>query len=227
MFDPKGWRQFLDVGCDAVLVLDRHGCVVFSNTAALRLLGPDASSSLPELTSQLGPSLVNTVAQVMARGVPRIDAVPMALPQPVVMADGRPLRVALASIEGERWALRLTLEAPREDAMGSGAASGAAKREESSSLRKLLGPLRDFPFPAALQDRQFRLIEVNQAYLDLTGFSAQQLLGQDPLVLQPSAEREAGLALRERLSVAMGDGNAAPANVAASMQWMELRQIAC
>ncbi len=41
------------------------------------------------------------------------------------------------------------------------------------------------PFPVCLQDRAFRLVDVNSAYLVLLGYSRDQLVGRDPLSFQP------------------------------------------
>jgi PAS domain S-box-containing protein len=57
----------------------------------------------------------------------------------------------------------------------------------------------DSPFPATLQGADFRLIDVNPAYLEFTGYSRDQLIGLDPLELQPPEDREASRASRRRL----------------------------
>jgi PAS domain S-box-containing protein len=42
---------------------------------------------------------------------------------------------------------------------------------------------------ATLQDTSYRIVDVNQAYLDFSGFSRDQLIGIDPLLLQPEEDR--------------------------------------
>ena len=57
----------------------------------------------------------------------------------------------------------------------------------------------DSPFPATLQGEDFRLIDVNPAYLEFTGYTREALIGADPLDLQPPEDREASLASRRSL----------------------------
>jgi PAS domain S-box-containing protein len=53
------------------------------------------------------------------------------------------------------------------------------------------------PYPATLQDERFVLVDVNQAFLDYTGRSRAELIGLDPLLLQPAEDRDANLVQRE------------------------------
>lgn len=52
------------------------------------------------------------------------------------------------------------------------------------------------PFPASLQDASFRIVDVNDAYLEYTGFTRERLIGIDPLELQPVHDRAASAAAR-------------------------------
>ncbi|MEO8278754.1 MAG: PAS domain S-box protein [Ideonella sp.] len=54
------------------------------------------------------------------------------------------------------------------------------------------------PFPVCLTDRAFRLIDVNPAYLSLLGYSRDQLVGRDPINLQPKEDHVQILAARKR-----------------------------
>jgi PAS domain S-box-containing protein len=45
------------------------------------------------------------------------------------------------------------------------------------------------PFPCALQDAEFKLIDFNAAYLSFTGFPREHLLGRDPVLLFPEVDR--------------------------------------
>ena len=45
------------------------------------------------------------------------------------------------------------------------------------------------PFPCALQDADFKLIDFNAAYLQFTGFPREHLLGRDPVMLLPEVDR--------------------------------------
>ena len=66
-------------------------------------------------------------------------------------------------------------------------------------LREALRLTWDAPFPAALQDESFRLVDVNQAFIDLTGMPREALIGLDPLTLQPEEDRASSAAAREQM----------------------------
>jgi PAS domain S-box-containing protein len=204
MSDPKALRLFLDVLSDAVLVLDRSGRVNFSNAAATRLLGADAGTLLTHLLPALGEPLVTAVTQILSRGVPRIGARPPTVPSELQWADGRRFHVAFTPLEGERWALRLaplanlptTQPAPLDGLPPAPAASTPL------IARELIGLFWDSPFPATLQDSEFRLTDVNRAYEEFTGFPASSLTGRDPLDLQPEEDRATNRAHRRQASEA-------------------------
>ena len=54
-----------------------------------------------------------------------------------------------------------------------------------STVRETLEFFWDSPFPATLQDADFRLLDVNDAYLEFTGYPREHLIGLDPVELQP------------------------------------------
>ena len=55
------------------------------------------------------------------------------------------------------------------------------------------------PFPATLQDAQFRLVAVNDAYLDFTGRTREALIGTDPVLLQPLEDQATHIDARREL----------------------------
>lgn len=184
MADPKALRQFLDVVSDAVVVLDRGALVHFANAAAVRLLGCAPGTPLRELTPALGAPVVDAVTQTLSRGVPRLGAPKPPVPERLVLPDGRAYDVAFVPFEGERWALRLAPAGVSADSPGAG---------------ELLGLFWDSPLPVMVQDRDFRTTHVNPAYVEFTGFRPDQLIGRDPLDLQPEEDREANRSVRQRL----------------------------
>ncbi len=189
MFDPKALRFFLDTLSDAVLVLDRSARIYHANKAAQQWLHATANATLQSLQPHLGEALVQPIVQILSKGVPRLHATPPALPEYIRLADGTQCSVSLTPLEGERWALRLA----RGDAPAAAAVEDAALSSLSQELLRLFW---ESPFPACLQDSDFKLIQVNQAFADFTGFSAQQLVGRDPIELQPLEDRELSLAYR-------------------------------
>jgi PAS domain S-box-containing protein len=198
MSDPKALRAFLDVLSDAVLVLDRSVRVSFANLAATRLMACESGAPLRDLVPLLGESLVDAVSSVLMRGVPRLSA-PRGpqVPEDLLWFDGRRFHVTLTPFEGERWALRLAL---RSAVAAAGVVPEAARAPAApaSLPSELLELLWDSPFPATLQDHRFHILEANQAYQDFTGFRLAQLLGRDPVDLQPEEDRAANRAERAR-----------------------------
>jgi PAS domain S-box-containing protein len=63
----------------------------------------------------------------------------------------------------------------------------------------LLRSLWDSPQPATLQGADFRLLDVNEAYANLVGLPREQLIGLDPIELQPAEDRELNRAARVQL----------------------------
>ncbi len=181
-------RSLFDSLSDALLLLDRHGRVGFANTAAMRLLSVDAGASIAQLADALGEPAVLWVQQALS---PRGSR---GLPPPAQLRDGRSADLAWQRLDAVHFSLRVQL-AGSERAAPPGPSEPAAAR-----LADPLGIHWASPFPCTLQDADFRLIDVNQAYLDFTGFSRAQLVGRDPIDLQPEEDRLAHRAERQRLS---------------------------
>jgi PAS domain S-box-containing protein len=204
MSDPKALRQFLDVLSDAVLVLDRSAHVAYANTAAKKLLAPEPHALLSTLVAQLGEAVVASVTQVVGKGVTRPGAPGvLTVPETLAWADGRRYSVALSPLEGERWALRLAAQPaqPGGDSALSGSDNLAQAVVPTASpiSSELVGLFWDSAFPVTLQDSEYRLTEVNQAYLDFTGFRLDQVLGRDPVEFQPQEDRAANRAWRRQM----------------------------
>ena len=192
MFDPQALRQLLDVLSDAVLVLDRSARVVFANTAALRLIAGEPARQLAQLAPVLGEPLVLAATHALAGGTPA------QLPDAITLNDGRRFGVALVPLDADRHALRLAaaMAAPApEPAPAADAAPPPAMPDMGTMFW-------DAPFPVTLQDEHFKLIDANDAYLEFTGFTREQLVGHDPLDLQPPEDRALNRAYRQQMSAA-------------------------
>jgi PAS domain S-box-containing protein len=86
----------------------------------------------------------------------------------------------------------------------------APRLSPSSMADELLGLLWESPFPACVQDSQYRLVQVNRAFVEFTGYEAAALIGRDPAWLQPAEDRERIEAYRRHLEqVPPGEGQAA------------------
>ncbi|HEY0817302.1 MAG TPA: PAS domain S-box protein, partial [Rhizobacter sp.] len=202
MFDPKALRLFLDTLSDAVLVLDRSARIYHANAAAQRWLNAATGAPLQALQPQLGAPLIQALQQVLNKGVPRLNAAAPAIPEAVTLADGTRCSVSLTPLEGERWALRL--------ATGAAPAAHAQAAAPGSLLsQELLHLFWESPFPACLQDADFRFLQVNPAFAEFTGFTAEWLIGRDPVELQPLEDRELSLAYRAQTGVLSEPGQPA------------------
>ncbi len=74
----------------------------------------------------------------------------------------------------------------------------------------LLRSLWVSPQPATLQGADFRLLDVNEAYANLVGLPREQLIGLDPIQLQPAEDRELNLAARAQFDRLRQSGAAVP-----------------
>ena len=177
--------DFLRGLSDAVLALDAGLQVVFANAAAVRLLGEPARELPARLEALLGGVGAGRVQalRLAAGHAPRgRDASAEALP--LMLADGRTLKVSLHRLDVAHWLLRL-----HAGALDAPAGAPPALGDDAAAQRELIGMFWDSPFPATLQDAQFRLVAVNDAYVQLTGYRREQLLGMDPVALQPEEDR--------------------------------------
>jgi PAS domain S-box-containing protein len=186
MFDPKALRHFLDTLPDAVLVVDRSARIYHANAAAQRWLHISAGSPLQSTQAHLGAPLVQSTLQVLSKGVPRLHAAAPAFPDSITLPDGTHCSVSLTPLESERWALRIARGTPMQ----------ADDAQQASLPQELMRLFWESPFPAAVQDENFRLLQVNQAYADFLGYRPEQLVGRDPVELQPQEDRELNLAYR-------------------------------
>ena len=87
---------------------------------------------------------------------------------------------------------------------------------EPGPTLEMLRMLWASPFPATLQDAGFRLVAVNDAYLDFTGRTREALIGTDPVLLQPLEDQATQIDAAPRAAGAAGrPGGAAPERAAA------------
>ncbi len=179
---------FLDLLSDAVLVLDRDGTVSFANAASLRLLGCEAGWRLEQLEPVLGPVALRWARGGLAGRVGTVPELTFALP------GGRPANASLSRLDARHWALRLLREAATP--AGGSAPSGPILPAASAEALRLVW---DSPFPAALQGPDFRLLDVNAAFVEFCGYAREELIGIDPIDLQPEEDRAGQREMRERL----------------------------
>ncbi|MGV8824164.1 PAS domain S-box protein [Methylibium petroleiphilum] len=157
------WHGFLDTLNDPLLMLDAQARVRFANTAALRLFPFEPGMPLEDLPPVIDGGLVSWVLDVLEG---RVDELLSSFPD-----------AALSQLSAQRWALRLP-PARRERV----AAAVQTAAEPLAEVRRLYW---HSPFPAILEDGHFRIVDVNQAFVDYTGWSRNRLVGMDTLTLVP------------------------------------------
>ncbi len=190
----------LDAVADPVLVLSSTGQIQHANSAALRRLSCEVGMGLPDLETVLGlPVLLWLQARLAGRGT----AVPVA-------SAGRVLPT-LQSIDDRHWMLVIPSGAQhhRGQDRPSGSHDGIARPPASMPLSVLTlddEPLRELhrilwssPFPALLQDEAYRILDANEAFAGLGGWSLDELRGRDLLELKPRADHPAAQADREKI----------------------------
>jgi PAS domain S-box-containing protein len=191
-------RQFFDHLSDAVLLLDRQARLAFANTAALRALSCELGADVAQWRALLGEGTVDWIHGCVASTTAGRTSVRMTVEasRNVDLADGRRAQLVWQPLDELHSVLRLQFT---QAAVPTLAPIRPRTTVAASALDDLVQLLWRSPFPATLQDADYRLIEVNQAYLDFTGHPRERLIGIDPLTLQPAEDRAANRALRERL----------------------------
>ena len=195
--NAPGWREFFDLLSDAVVVFDTQARVVLLNTAALRLLPCEAGASLNQLKPALGVAAIEWLKRATNDSSPG-TAAPLAR-----LSDGRTAAMVWHRLDAQHAALRLLPAA----APAAGLAAPAPGLPDVSSVREALALFWESPFPASLQGPDFRLIDVNQAMLDYTGFAREQMIGRDPQLMMPAEDQAEYAARRERLQTSAVDVN--------------------
>ncbi|WP_310460389.1 PAS domain S-box protein [Sphaerotilus sp.] len=183
-------HALLDALVESVLVFDDSARLVHANQAALRRLPCEPGMNLADLGPALGQPLQDRLRAVLAGG--RIEAYFPA----GVSAGSAP---SLSRLDSGPWVLCLPPE-------------GSAVTLPRTPLTLIERPLRELrallwtaPFPAMLQDDSFRLLDVNDAFVALTGRAREALIGTDPIALCPADERRVTQEDRERLEREPGE----------------------
>ena len=127
--------------------------------------------SIDQLEGALGATAVRWLRQRALAG--RIDTT--AAPQ-VSLADGRAATLEWRRLDVRHSALRLV---PGPDAAPTPSPVPGGGMLDSFAF------LWESPFPIALQDAEFRIVDVNQAFAEFIGYGRDQLIGRDAMELQP------------------------------------------
>ncbi len=180
-------QPFLDLLSDAVVVLDAQARLAYVNPAAQELLGGAGPGRLEQLQPVLGDRALHWLRGALAgrAGGSR--------PQVFTLPDERRASLALRPIDARQWALRIAIEAAPD--AGALPAARAMLHSASSELLQLVW---QSPFPALLLGSDRKLLDANEAFVAFSGFARNELIGVDPIDLQPEADRAAQRAARAR-----------------------------
>ena len=176
----------LDAIDDPLLLFDDLGRLSFCNRAAMRALGTEPGLGVAQLQPVLGDEAVDWLRARLA------DAADAASPLQLTLADARRARLSCWRIARD-LALRVQLDAP------AAVAPASLPEVEPGPTLEMLRMLWASPFPATLQDAQFRLVAVNDAYLDFSGRTREALIGTDPVLLQPLEDQATQIEARREL----------------------------
>jgi PAS domain S-box-containing protein len=187
----------LDEVPDAMLWFDGRHVVRLCNQAALKQLHCEPGQGPDPLVAVLGRAALQWL-ECNWDAEQRSD---ITLPA----ADGRSWHLSLRRL-ADGHVLRALVAQPAAGSKEAVLSSGGA----GTSVHELLGMLWASPLPATLQDENFRLVDANEAFCAAVGYSAEQLIGSDPIELQPTQDREVNLALRETMLAAVDQGAALP-----------------
>ena len=195
----RGWREFFDLLGDAVIVFDQRLCVVLANTAALRLLPCEVGTPLHQLHDVLGADTVTWLERA-AGGAPRPNLAPA-----IALADGRSAVMRWRRLDAAHWAVHVTPDsAVPTIAPNLGVTSPTAPLLDRASLQEMIATFWESPFPATLQDTSYRLVDVNPAFVEFTGYRRDQLIGRDPFELMPPEDEAINRARRAQLTATAG-----------------------
>ncbi|MDB6001457.1 MAG: hypothetical protein JWP52_3156, partial [Rhizobacter sp.] len=206
--DAVAAKAFLDLLSDAVVVIDQRGRVRFANTAALRVVNCDVGTPVSQFGTTLGAATVAWIERCL-QGASRFGVTPSVQPGSQEMVatftDGRQATLVLAPLDSSFWALRIQPEAAPTATGEAPVPTGT-----NDAMAELIRLLWDWPFPATLQDDQFRIVEVNQAFIDFMGHPREALIGRDPMTFQPESDLEDATVMRQRWRERAGEIDASP-----------------
>ena len=202
--DLAALRGLLDVISDPVVVFNDAMEVLQSNPSARLKLGLEPGRSVHALQTSHGGRLgdwLRLASRALTEGRKGPAAPLLSLPKNQRAAL---TLVALepAGDDPARWLLHARLEdkpaaqtaAPKTAAAESPATPSALDRIVLSGPAWAAELVKIFwasPYPAVVQDAAYKLLAANKAFVELTGQTAEALMGIDPLTLLTPADRSA------------------------------------
>lgn len=191
-------RQLFDHLSDPVLVFDRYGALNFANSAALRLLGCEPGQFIGGLAPCLGEPATTWLRRALLGPKPGGTLPAARLP------DGRNASLVWQALGPSHWVLHLGgvpagLHSAHADRRTTGAPAQAPV-VTGEVVNNLLKVVWDSPFPVALLNSAFCIVDVNTPWGEFIGQSRDALIGQDPLQWRSPEDQAALRRVRDALS---------------------------
>ncbi|MCM5679427.1 PAS domain S-box protein [Schlegelella sp. S2-27] len=197
-----------------MLALTPSGAVVRANASLRALLNIPANTSVSSLVAPLGLTAVQWVLSHLRLAAREPGFALAAVTGPrVMLPSGVPVRLCLAGEPPGQWTLRFEraggtpAPAPRR---ADHAEAEPPERADDIALRELRRMFWYSPFPVVLQDAQYRVVDVNQAFLDYSGYARSDLIGLDPMVLFHPDDREQHESVRRQLELDLERAESSP-----------------
>ena len=186
----------LDAVDEPHLLFDDLGRLSFCNRAAMRALGAEPGLGVAQLAGAIGAEASDWLRARLQ------DAGEAPQQRQLTLPDARTARLTC-------WRIARDL-ALRVDLQPAGAHPPLPlPAVPPGPTLEMLRMLWASPFPSTLQDGEFRLVAVNEAYLDFTGRSREALIGTDPVLLQPLEDQATHVESRRELPALLA-GRAVP-----------------
>ncbi|HWP20437.1 MAG TPA: PAS domain S-box protein [Burkholderiaceae bacterium] len=188
----------------AAVLLRSNGAIEAANRPAQALLPLPAGGMVSGWVAPLGLTAVQWIlAQLRRTGPSSVQPGPR-----VTLPGGRQVRLVMHCEPPDRWLLRLEQAVvvspppagpPAADGgpLANPASAAMSTRPllrvtpgDDSALRELKAMFWDSPFPVLVQGEDFRITDVNDAFLRYSGYRRDDLIGMDPIVLLHPEDRE-------------------------------------
>jgi PAS domain S-box-containing protein len=187
-------RQLLDATPDGMLIVSRHGDIVFANDSAARIFGMDPPNLVDLPVDALLPSEL--------RGVHRAHRTRFfADPAPRMMGQGLILRARRS--DGSTFPVEISLNPVRlagETYVVAGVRDVTARVEADEHFRRVLATLDASDDGVFIFDAiTLRYSYVNEGAVRLIGYSRDELLTMTPMHLNPNATADEYHELVQRL----------------------------
>ncbi|MFY7855477.1 MAG: PAS domain S-box protein [Rubrivivax sp.] len=209
----RQFRRLFDVLPQAALVIDRHGGVLQANREAERLFCFDALPTAPSTLRRVAvdtatrEALMSALAAVTRSGHEHVQGLRLRDAAGTVHPFDAFIERLATDLphEVERYVLLLVDETERQQAADRLAAANADLQLQQRDNRALAAVARSTRAMVVMTDVHRRITWTNEAFTDLTGYSAAEAVGRSPNMLQgPGTDPATRDEMRRRLDLGEG-----------------------